>query len=239
MNEKIKYYKGIGNITIRKSKKAKRLRILIKPINGVLVTIPFYVSYKQAFAFIEQKENWIIKNLIKVKNIENNVTIFDSSTNFKTLKRTLNLISHKENNVKVNINNNNINIMHPINVPISNPNIQQNIRQGIEYALRFEAKEYLPGRVDILAKKHGFLYKKVYIKNAKTLWGSCSAVNNINLNIHLLRLPNYLIDYVILHELCHTKEKNHGKSFWELLDNVYPNAKIYSKELKNYSLQLY
>ncbi|MDA3779946.1 MAG: SprT family zinc-dependent metalloprotease [Bacteroidales bacterium] len=238
-NEKIVYFNSIGNITIRKSKRAKRISIKIKPIKGVFVTIPNYVSFKKGEKYLSLKKEWIINNLSKIKKIENNITVFNNSTDFKTRKRTLNIASHKENNVKVNLLNDIINIKYPAHIPVENTTIQNNIRQAIEFALRIEAKEYLPQRVEILAKKHDFSYKKVFVKNAKTIWGSCSEVNNINLNIHLLRLPDYLIDYIILHELCHTKEKNHKKSFWELLDVVYPNAKKYSKELKTYSLELY
>ena len=90
-----------------------------------------------------------------------------------------------------------------------------------------------------LAEKHNFKYKKVAIKNAKTRWGSCSYVNNINLSLHLMRLPDYLIDYVILHELVHTKIKNHSKDFWHFLDYVSGNAKKLDKELKDYRTHIY
>ena len=63
--------------------------------------------------------------------------------------------------------------------------------------------------------------------------------NNINLNIHLMRLPNHLIDYVILHELVHTKIKNHSRDFWNMLDLVTGNAKKLDKELKNYRTKIY
>ena len=99
-------------------------------------------------------------------------------------------------------------------------------------ALRKEAKKILPQRLEELAKKHGFKYNKVAIRNAKTRWGSCSYRNNINLNLHLARLDGDLIDYVILHELCHTVEKNHGAKFWALLHKHMPNATELRKKLK-------
>ena len=99
-------------------------------------------------------------------------------------------------------------------------------------ALRKEAKKILPVRLEELAKKHGFKYGKVAIRNAKTRWGSCSYRNNINLNLHLARLDDDLIDYVILHELCHTIEKNHSARFWALLHKHLPNATELRKRLK-------
>lgn len=99
-------------------------------------------------------------------------------------------------------------------------------------SLRLKAKMQLPIRVKELSKKHDLKYKNLFIKNLKSRWGSCSAENNINLNLHLMRLPEELIDYVILHELAHTKEKNHGKSFWTLMNTLITNAKFFDRELK-------
>ncbi|UCG27653.1 MAG: M48 family metallopeptidase, partial [Bacteroidales bacterium] len=93
-------------------------------------------------------------------------------------------------------------------------------------------------RVDELATKYGFRYGSVYVKNAKTRWGSCSAKNNINLNLHLMRIPTHLRDYVILHELVHTVHKNHGQEYWALLDCITGEARLFEKELKKHSIEL-
>lgn len=103
-------------------------------------------------------------------------------------------------------------------------------------ALRKEAKSVLPQRLEELATEHGFKYNRVAIKNAKTRWGSCSFRNNINLNMHLTRLDDDLIDYVILHELCHTVEKNHSARFWALLQKHLPDAIELRKRLKKVRL---
>jgi predicted metal-dependent hydrolase len=92
-------------------------------------------------------------------------------------------------------------------------------------------------RLEEMAKIHNFKYAKVSIRNQKTKWGSCSAKNNINLNINLARLPDELRDYIILHELVHTRFKNHSKKFWSELDKVIGgNAKELSKKLRKYRL---
>ena len=127
----------------------------------------------------------------------------------------------------------------PNTAEVKSPDIQQKIRFAIEETLRKEAKDYLPQRVKELAEKNSFRFKKVSVRNSKTRWGSCSFENNINLNLHLMRLPNHLIDYVILHELVHTKIKNHSKDFWNLLDLITGNSKKLDKELKNYRTKIY
>ena len=98
------------------------------------------------------------------------------------------------------------------------------------------AKEFLEGRIKELADQFGFVYNRVTIRNQKTRWGSCSGKNNINLNMQLMNTPNHLIDYVILHELVHTKIKNHSPLFWGSLDKYVGNAKAIDKELKKYIL---
>ena len=100
-----------------------------------------------------------------------------------------------------------------------------------------EAVETIISRLEELAKIHNYKYAKVSIRNQKTKWGSCSAKNNISLNINLARLPEELRDNVILHELVHTRFKNHSKKFWAELDKVIGrSAKELSKKLRKYRL---
>ena len=100
-----------------------------------------------------------------------------------------------------------------------------------------EEKSRLIKRVEHLANKHGFTYSKVILRSMKTRWGSCTALNNISLNIGLIALPNELKDYIILHELVHTKIKNHSKEFWSELGRSIHNPKLLSRKLRqNYGL---
>ena len=99
---------------------------------------------------------------------------------------------------------------------------------------RGQAKIMLLGRLRQLAEAHNFTYNRAFVKNQKTRWGSCSAVNNINLNVNLVRLPEELRDYVIVHELVHTRHKNHGKAFWRELDRIVGNGKALQRSLRAY-----
>ena len=98
------------------------------------------------------------------------------------------------------------------------------------------ARTALEKRIKELAQKYQFTFNKLSIKNQKTRWGSCSLKNNINLNARLLHLPTELIDYVILHELVHTKVKNHSKEFWSTLDRLVGDSKFYDKQLRSYKI---
>ena len=236
MPEKIVHIENIGEVKIRKSKRSKNVTIALKPNIGIIVTLPYFLSYKYGLTVLEQKRSWIEKHLPKIKAIEQKTTIFDENSIFKTSKRQVIIKKHKSDKVITKINACSIYIYYPENIPVKTPEIQEIIRISIIKALRIEAKEYLPGRTYELAKKLGFKLNRVFVKNNKTLWGSCSGKNNINLNLHLIRLPNHLIDYVIIHELCHTIEKNHGPQFWKLLDSILGDAKKISKELKQHSI---
>lgn len=87
---------------------------------------------------------------------------------------------------------------------------------------RKQARTYLPQRVAELAQKHSFRYTTVTCRHQQTRWGSCSSKNTLSLNIELMRLPEELQDYIILHELTHTIHKHHKASFWHHLDVVLP-----------------
>ena len=103
---------------------------------------------------------------------------------------------------------------------------------------RAEAGRHLTGRLNSLAKEHGFTFNGLSIRNQKTRWGSCSQNNNISLNVKLVLLPEDLADYVILHELVHTRMHNHSKSFWEELDRYVGNSKAFASRLRKYGYSL-
>ena len=231
---------GIGEVRIEKSPKAKRMNISIRPFEGIRVAIPHSLSYENAIKLIHQKRDWLLKNSAKIRYIENNKTVFDFDTDFQTKKHKLCLIPEKRTDAGVYIGNGKIRVRFPDDLDVQDEAVQEVIRFGVEKAWKREALEYLPKRMTELANKFGFSYREVKIRNQKTRWGSCSGVDNINLSLQLMRLPDYLIDYVLLHELCHTRVKSHGKDFWSLLDKVTGGrARILDKELSQYRLGIY
>jgi predicted metal-dependent hydrolase len=88
-------------------------------------------------------------------------------------------------------------------------------------------------RVRYFAAVYGLKYRKISIRNTRTRWGSCSLGGNLSFNYKIVLLPEHLRDYVIVHELCHLKEFNHGKGFWDLVGVTIPNYRENIKELKS------
>ena len=96
-----------------------------------------------------------------------------------------------------------------------------------------KAVEYIPGRVEYFSKIIGVTYGRITIRNQKTRWGSCSSKGNLNFNCLLMLTPPEIIDYVVVHELCHRKQMNHSKKFWAEVEKILPNYKEAKKWLKN------
>lgn len=97
-----------------------------------------------------------------------------------------------------------------------------------------EALELVKIKVEYFNQFYNFNYNKVFIKNQKTRWGSCSAKKNLNFNYKIIFLPKELQDYLIVHELCHLKEFNHSKKFWDLVRLKIPNLDNVSKMLRKH-----
>lgn len=100
------------------------------------------------------------------------------------------------------------------------------------HKLAEKALEYIPKRVSYFAKQIGVTYGKITIRNQKTRWGSCSSKGNLNFNCLLMLTPPEVIDYVVVHELCHRKEMNHSEAFWAEVEKVIPDYKEQVKWLK-------
>ncbi len=232
------FIKDIGEITIRKSKKAKRISIRIKQGGEVQAILPPWAPYLSGKIFAQKKKDWILKHINKSGSFSGRKIIFTEDSNFKTWNHELRISREDQQKISFSICPGLVKVKVPEQFKIEDQDIQAFIREALIKTLRLEAIEYLPERIKIISEKFNFKYKKLSLRNQKTLWGSCSSKNNINLNVNLMRLPAHLIDYVLLHELVHTRHKNHGSDFWETLNLYSGNAKKLARELKNYSIQL-
>ena len=226
-------------IKLKKSLKAKNLSVSIKPFIGVVVTVPIFLSYSIAEDFVLKKIDWIKKNHLKMVQKEKSHTIFDFSTKINTrnhiifIKPTINY-DFSIQNIKDKII-----ISIPETKNILSSASQTYIRNIIINTWKKEAQQFLPRRVNELANQFNLKFQKISVRNTKSRWGSCSYNNNISLSLYLMRIPDKLIDYVVLHELTHTIIKNHSNVFWETLEKVCENSKQLDRELKNYNLSIF
>lgn len=240
INEKKIDLKDVGTVRLVKHKKTRRIKISVKP-GEVKVTIPVSLSFRAGEEFAVSKREWIKKVQRKIPS--NNLIVQNSLTGelFKSRKYLYKLEPSDIDFLKIRYieSRDTILFQYPQKLNIESPELQKALKYGIDEMLRIEAKEYLPGRVHDIGTKMKFRYKKVFIKNNKTNWGSCSTLGNINLNLHLVRLPDKLIDFIIVHELLHTKIPNHGPQFKETMNRIFPDSVQLNKQLKKYSPHRY
>ena len=218
----------IGTVTMYKRKGNRSLRLSVGLGGEVRVSLPYWVPYKAAEEFVKAKRHWIVQNQHKNTNpighgehIGKSHRIYFSGEEGRT-------------SIATRVYNTEIYVMHPITVESAHESVQSKARQASVRALKQEAEKLLPERLNQLAAEHFFSYKNVTIKQLKSRWGSCSSQKEITLNLFLMQLPWHLIDYVLLHELVHTKIMRHGPPFWSELEDHLPNARALRQEINTY-----
>ena len=215
--EKEIYDTVLGFITLRLSARASRysLKISGKKITAIM---PLKGDEQRMLSFIEENREKLIKAIQKQKAIP----LLNEQSNLQTTTFRLHIFRSNRNNFYMTL---------------EDKKTQHQLSLLLEKALRHEAKRLLPQRIKTLSQQHGFVFNEIKINNSQTHWGSCSSKKNISLSLSLMLLPWYLIDYVLLHELCHTVEMNHSDSFWELMNQVTDNKALALRQrLKQYAI---
>ncbi|MBN2667731.1 MAG: DUF45 domain-containing protein [Bacteroidales bacterium] len=210
-------------VIFNKNNRAKRYIIKIKEDGLVIVTIPRFGNEKQAYIFLQEHKD-SIQQKIKEKESVN----FKYGKIYKTHFHQFSI--HPPINEKTNARL--LNHHLKINADVDQP---EKLKSYLLLLLKKEAKFYLHQRVQHWCNQFNLSYNGLKINSAKTRWGSCSSSNHINLSAYLMILPKVLIDYIILHELAHTKHKNHSQNFYQLL-NFWVNGQHLklNQTLKNY-----
>jgi hypothetical protein len=227
MTAKVVQFKQIGPVNFNKNRRSKNIKIRVKPDQSVHVSFPFFVSTIEVSQFVIKSINWITAQQQKFETKKSKI----EAGQFQTKLHSVTVIEGTENKTKVNFNDIEIRLAN-LNSDSSRSYLE-NVMVGI---YRYEARKILPPRLTELAQKNGFQFSKLTIRNNKRNWGSCSARNNISLNLQMMKLPEELIDYVLLHELVHTRIKNHGPLFWEKLDELTNfRARELSKQVRRFS----
>lgn len=223
----------LGKVTVIRSVRARRLSLSVRADGEVRLTVPAGVGSRAALQFLEEKTDWAVRARERMAERYPKQII---TLPYATRAHELRLYPCSTLTNSVRISDGVIRVSYPASARYDDPEVQQAIRKGIEAAWRIEARNYLPERVEILCRALHFRCGMVTVRNMRTRWGSCSVDNRLSLSIQLMKLPDRLIDYVIIHELCHTRIKNHGPKFYELLnrmtDGHHPELR---RELKGYA----
>jgi predicted metal-dependent hydrolase len=218
----------VGTVTMVKRRGARNIRLSLTPDGGIRVSLPTWLPYRAATEFVKQKKDWIAKHqgatpapITSGQRVgkAHRLDFHPSATATKPTSRSTGQI---------------ITVTYPAGLTSGSEVVQAVAHRASLKALQREAEQLLPQRLNNLAQAHGFSYKSVGVRRLKSRWGSCSSKKEITLNYYLMQLPWPLIDYVLLHELTHTKHLNHSKAFWAAMDELLPNVKDVRKQLKAY-----
>ncbi len=205
----------IGEITISKRKSSKHMRISIDAHNKVRVSQPLWVPYRHGLTFATQKTEWIQQRRQPVATLEDDTKI----GKFHRLIITKSEVS----NISTRVSDRTISIKIPNKFEIMSEPVQEKVRQACIRALKKEAESLLPQRLATLAERFDYTYTSVKVKHLKSRWGSCTSNKEITLNCLLMQVSWSEIDYVILHELAHTKHMSHNSDFWSSVGATMPD----------------
>ena len=216
-----------GEITVTRRALASRVSLRIAPNGRIRITIPLHAPLASAKLLIKRSRRSIQKLIAEQQGD------FPYSTSQQIGKSHNLLVEQGEPAVKTVGTSIIINARD--DQDFADPIFQQSIRDHVVKALRKEAKSYLPRRLKFLAEQHDFHYDKTRLTHSSSRWGSCSSNGTISLNIALMNLPFELLDYVLIHELCHTRQMNHSQAFWCEVAAINPRYKQHRTALKKYT----
>ena len=219
----------LGRLLVRVNIRARRLTFRTRE-DAVHVTVPPGTTIGEVKNAVEQ-----LRSRLRVARQRQSRPLIDLNYRIDTEFFKLSLVSGERDRFLSRSELGEMQIICPPNADFSNKELQAWLRKVIEEALRRNAKIILPPRLYALSLQHNLSYKSMKINSSSGRWGSCSARGNINLSYFLVLLPRHLIDYVLLHELAHTREMNHGERFWALLNGMTDGkAQLLRNELRKY-----
>jgi len=193
-------------------KPVKHIRIRVSIDRSVRIIVPLDFSEDELDALIRKKQTWIDAKLNQLSEKRGTITIAHNQLllhgerynyiNWETLGKRV-IVNHEHRTIQSGLN-------------LLDPYIRS------EWC-RTYARKTLRQRLKKLANENRFTYNRIFIRNQMTKWGNCSGLKNISLNWRIVRAPQFVIDYVILHELLHTEVMNHSQQFWIRLRALLPN----------------
>lgn len=223
----------LGKINLRYSSLARSISFRITPKGEFVATAPKHTPKLIIKQVIRSSKN----DLLRMVQQRSERVMYDHDQEIGK-SHHLSIVRSKTATIDVTLSKREITAKIPHDLNINDALLQDTIRANVIKALRREAKAYLPRRLEVLAKRLGYRYSSVRFSHASSRWGSCSSNGTISLNIALMKLPLELIDYVIIHELCHTVQMNHSTAFWSNVakhDDLY---KLHRRQLKKHTPEL-
>ena len=198
--------------------KRKSISLIIKNNGDFIVRAPLKSTESDIFKFIAMKSKWIILKRIEQQSNSFQPITFEKPEKISLLGKIYDIVLTNTSRVKL--------LENRIEVPQSNP------KEKLIKFLKNYTRKYVTERALLISNLFNLEFSRITISSAKTCWGSCSQNNTLHFTYKLIMCPEDVIDYIVLHELCHTKIKNHSQKFWNLVETCNPNYKTQERWLK-------
>lgn len=231
MAQKIVTIDPVGEVVLAKRRGTRQIRLSVTARGTVRVGLPAWVPYAAGTAFARERIGWIERQLAKHLT----PSLISGSRIGKSHRLILKEAAGRQ-NFTVKVTSTEVLVTYPADTTAAR--LEAKVRQGAEQALKNESRHLLPQRLQQLAAKHEFSYKDIHIRKLTSRWGSCSSQKVITLSYYLIQLPWELIDYVLIHELLHTRHMHHGPGFWSEFEKIKPGAKKLRKQVNDYKPQI-
>ncbi len=207
----------------------KTLSLSVMKDGAVCVKAPINMREEVINKFIEDKQDWIRSKLSFINSTRDKFAEVISLEKFLVYGNKYSLIPYEGKKIKTS---DNFEILVPQNVT------GEKLLRQIKSWYKKAAKEVLAARINVIARQVNLMPSEIKIGDSRGRWGSCNSKGVIVINFRVLMLPPAIIDYVLVHELCHLKEMNHSKNFWNLVGSIYPTYEKAKKAIKEYGFLL-
>jgi predicted metal-dependent hydrolase len=224
------YDDEFGEVAIRRNPKSRKVTIRVAPDGSLKASLPKYAplfSIKMLIRNSRDELRRLIRKAQPEQQYYHGMPIGKSHYLF--------IQTTSSDTATITTDHSHINLQLPSSSSLGDPAVVRLIRDQANKCLRKEAKLYLPKRLSQLAALGGFSYQNVRFSHASSRWGSCSSRGTVSLNIALMKLPHELIDYVLIHELSHTKHMNHSREFWQTVASIDPDYKKHRLLIKSHN----
>jgi predicted metal-dependent hydrolase len=218
---------------LRVSPRARNIRLRITMQHGLEVVIPRHYDSAKVPSLLERKKHWIRAAL---EQAESRRKFFEPEPIWrlpKDIKLPAIGLSWSVYQRGTDMPWVAVRQIAPSSLLVfGNVNRERLVRDALSRWIMRQTREYLVPRLEELSRRTGLRHKRVMVKNQKTRWAGCSRHKTIALNAKLLFLPPKLVDYVMIHELCHVSEMNHSKAFWHLVRHHCPDYQRHDASLR-------
>jgi predicted metal-dependent hydrolase len=221
---------SIGSVGLYKRRGIKSIRLSVNSDGAVRVSLPMWAPYRLGIEFVRAKQSWIANNQPPLR------PGLRDGDSIATVYRLV--FKKRAGTINGRISGRQICVNYPPKLSYENKLVQATAERACLRAVRQHAEQTLPPQLQLLAKANNFSYKNLKIKRLKSRWGSCDSYGNITLNYFLVQLPPELIDYVLLHELVHTRVLKHGPQFWNAMLPLLPNVQQLRKAIRRHQPRL-